>query len=186
MNCIYTFCNLKITDASNPLCSQVWGMHSIWSFSVNSFSYAQICLPEVSFKLPHPFLSRKSVELTNIPQQFSEHWCLCGSESRSEVLQDLLGARLAVHLSLEGHKVPQVNQKLIVFCGGSMHSSRLSLFLILILLSLGLIEVIPGLHSSKERGWGERTRLLLCSFTAEVSSRSWLLNNGLLYNICIL
>ncbi len=125
-------------------------MHSIRSFSVNSFSYAQICLPVVSFKLPHPFLSRKSVELTNIPQQFSEHWCLCGSESRGEVLQDLLGARLAIHLRLEGHKVPQVNQKLIVFCGGSMHGSRLSLFLIL--LPLGLIEVIPGLHSSKERG----------------------------------
>lgn len=86
----------------------------------------------LSFEFPTPFLSREPVEVTDVPKQFSEHWSLSGGQSRSEILQDLPSVGLAINLSLEGHKVPQIHQQLIMLSSGSMWSGRLCSLLVII------------------------------------------------------
>lgn len=74
-------------------------------------------LAEMLLQSPDTFLTRSPMEVTDAPEQLSEDRRLLLGQSWLEILQHFLGGGLAVHIGLEGHKVAQIHQQLIMFSG---------------------------------------------------------------------
>lgn len=63
------------------------------------------------------------MEGADVAEQFSEDTGVLCRQLGLKLLQQLLGAGLAVHTGLEGQEVPQVHKQLVVFCR-ALHRGR--------------------------------------------------------------
>lgn len=131
-------------------------------------SYNDICITvqsersaEVLLQFPDALLSSSPVEVTDAPEQLSEHGRLLLGQPWFEILQHFVGGGLSVHMRLEGYEVAQIHQQLIVLGGWSWGgapswSSRASLlFLLFFSLAGGHADVITGFHLGQQGGGGE-------------------------------
>lgn len=125
---------------------------------------------ELLLQPPCALLARRSPEVADAPQQLPEDGRLLLAESGLEVLQHLLRGGLAVHASLERHKVAQVGQQLVVLCGGgrvrpmrrgaaALLPLLLLLFIVAVSLAGGHPEVITVSHLGQQGGGGEWRRV---------------------------
>lgn len=116
---------------------------------------------KVLLQSPHAFLTRGPVEVTDASEQLSEDRRLFLCQSWFEILQHFLGGGLSVHICLEGDKVAQIHQQLVMLSGrswggASSWSSRVAvLFLCFFSLAGGQAEVITDSHLGQQGGGGE-------------------------------
>lgn len=96
------------------------------------------------------------MEVTDAPEQLSEHRRLLLRQSWFEILQHFLGGGLAVHVRLEGYEVAHVHQQLVVLGGRSWGGAPAVLLFVFFVSSAGNhAEVISGFHLGQQGGGGE-------------------------------
>lgn len=132
------------------------------SITVKSLSGVFCVSAEVLLQPPHALLTRRPVEVTDAPEQLSEDGRLLLGQPWFEILQHFLSGGLSIHIRLEGYKVTQIHQQLVMLsgwsCGGAPSwTSRAVLLLLFRSLAGGHTEVITGFHLGQQGGgreWG--------------------------------
>lgn len=114
------------------------------------------------------------MEGAQVPQQLPEDTGLRCGQPGLELLQDLMGAGLAVHTGLEGNEVPHLHQQVVVLRGAGQWHGHLCQVPIFTLQALGEDQVVSRSHPGQEGGGGEGPRggvRVLC-FSTEVLGHS--------------